>query len=156
MLVQGTVLTFNCDPGYQLEDDTGDMVLCGQNGTWTRPIPKCKPIICESPQNVRNGKTEFGGTTYGQVANYKCKKGHYLIGPHNSTCSEIGVWVPPPPTCFPVDCGEPEPLAHGHVRYEDTTYKHVAHLSCQPGYTLKGADTRLCTTSGIWSKKQPR
>ena len=153
LLQQGTVLTFNCDPGYQL--DNVDTALCGSNGRWSRPVPKCKPIICEFPKNVTNGKTLFGGTSFGQIVNYKCKKGHYLLGPHNSTCTEIGVWEPPPPTCVPVDCNTPDLLENGHVIYEATTYKNVVKLFCNEGFILRGPDTRQCTSSGHWSRKHP-
>ena len=155
LLVQGTVLTFNCDPGYQLEEelDSLDTVTCESN--WSRPIPKCRPVICESPEHVTNGQTEFESTNYGQIANYKCAKGHYLLGPHNSTCTEIGVWEPPPPTCVPVDCRDPTPPEHGHVTYDDTTYRNTVTYTCEAGYTLKGPETRQCTSSGLWSKKQP-
>ena len=152
-LEQGTVLTFNCDPGYQLEDI--DTALCSSKGHWTRPIPKCKPIICSSPENVTNGKTLYGGTTFGQIANYKCRKGHYLLGPHNSTCTEIGVWEPPPPTCVPVDCDTPDTLEHGAVSYEASTYKNVVTYFCSDGYTLRGPETRQCTSSDHWRRKQP-
>ena len=104
---------------------------------------------------MTNGQTEFVSTSYGQIANYKCKRGHYLLGPHNSTCTEIGVWEPPPPTCVPVNCGDPEPMIHGHITYDDTTYRNTVTYSCEAGYTLKGPETRHCTTSGLWSKKQP-
>ena len=93
-------------------------VMCGSNGQWRKPVPKCKPVLCQTPKNVRNGKASFGATTYGEVVIYKCKKGHFLLGPKNSTCTEIGIWEPPAPKCLPVDCGDLEPIAHGHVHYE--------------------------------------
>ena len=101
---QGTRLTYNCDPGYALADV--DSMLCGSNGEWRKPVPKCKPVLCQTPQRVQNGKASFGATTYGEVVIYKCKKGHFLLGPKNSTCTEIGIWMPPPPKCLPVDCDE--------------------------------------------------
>ena len=151
---QGTVLTYNCDPGYEITDI--DTVLCGSNGDWIKPMPKCRPVLCRPPENVANGKTSFGGTTFGEMVIYKCKKGHYLLGPLNSTCTEIGVWEPPPPKCVPVDCGDIEGLEHGSVSYEATSYKNVATFSCSRGFALKGAAERHCTSSGHWSGKQPQ
>ena len=155
-LVQGTVLTYNCDPGYTLENLLEESVECGQSGAWSRPVPRCRHVICQSLLTVRNGKAVLGGTSYGEVANYKCRKGHYLLGPHNSTCSEVGVWEPPPPTCVAVDCGTLVSIAHGEVSWDQTTYKNTARYSCDPGYILKGSNTRQCTSSGIWSKREPR
>ena len=154
-LVPGTVLTYNCDPGHRLEDVMGDSVECSSGGSWSRPVPKCRHVICESVLTVRNGKAVYGGTSYGQIANYKCRKGHYLLGPNNSTCSEVGSWEPPPPTCVPVDCGQPGDILHGDVNYGLTTYKNTAEYSCHSGYILKGSKRRQCTSSGIWSKKVP-
>ena len=86
---------------------------------------------------------------------YKCKKGHYLLGSLNSTCTEIGSWEPPPPKCVPVDCGDIGEIEHGEVKYEATTYKNIAKYSCQNGFTLRGPTDRQCTSSGHWSKKTP-
>ena len=150
---QGAVLTYNCDPGYQLSRH--ETVLCGSNSQWIKPIPKCQPVLCEPPENVPNGKSTFGGTTFGEMVLYKCKKGHYLLGPLNSTCTEIGSWEPPPPKCLPVDCKELVDIEHGQVEYQATSYKNIAKYSCQHGYALKGPEDRQCTSSGHWSKKKP-
>ena len=58
---QGTVLTYNCDPGYQISKH--ETVICGANSQWIKPIPKCRPVLCKPPENVANGKSTFGGTT---------------------------------------------------------------------------------------------
>ena len=151
---QGTLLTYNCDPGYEIV--SVDKVLCGSRGQWIKPMPKCKTVLCQPPKNVANGRTSFGGTTFGEVVIYKCKKGHYLLGPLNSTCTEIGVWEPPAPKCVPVDCGEIKPFEHGSAQYENTTYKSIARYSCIDGFSIRGPTERHCTSSGHWSNKQPR
>ena len=153
-LGQGTTLTYNCDPGYDILESM-DTVLCGHNGTWSRPLPRCAPVICQPPLHVPNGKTSFDGTSFGEMVNYRCKKGHYLLGPLNSTCTEVGLWEPPPPTCVPVDCGQLEGLANGVVTYETTTYKSVATYECTEGFALVGPESRQCSSSGLWNKKPP-
>ena len=152
---QGTVLTYNCDPGYELAASL-DTVLCGPNGQWVAPMPKCRPVLCRPPAPVANGKSTFDGTAYGEMVIYKCKKGHYLLGPMNSTCSEVGAWEPPPPKCVPVDCGDVENIEHGSVEVDATTYKSVAKFTCVKGYTLRGPMDRHCTSSGHWSRKSPQ
>ena len=151
---QGTRLTYNCDPGYQLGDV--DSVECGPSAVWSRPLPICSPLRCSSPLNVTNGKISYGGDTVGKVAAYKCKKGHFLQGPHNSTCTEMGAWDPPPPLCSAVDCGKPKLLQHGSLAYQATTYKSVVRYSCLPGYVLHGPSSRQCGSSGLWSRAPPR
>jgi hypothetical protein len=152
-LSQGTILTYNCDPGYDILDV--DTVLCGSNGAWTRPLPRCAPVVCQPPDNVPNGKTSFDGTSFGEIVNYRCKKGHYLLGPLNSTCTEVGLWEPPPPTCVPVDCGQLDGVANGAVDVEATTYKNVATYTCHEGFALVGPESRQCSSSGLWNKKPP-
>lgn len=130
-------------------------MLCGSRGQWIKPVPKCEPVLCSTPENVPNGKTWFDGTRFGEMVIYKCKKGHYLLGSLNSTCTRIGVWEPPPPTCVPVDCGDLEPVQEGSVQYVSTTYKNTAKYSCKDGYSLRGSEERQCTSSGLWSRREP-
>ena len=144
---QGTTLTYNCDPGYHLGEV--DSVECGPSAIWSRPLPTCSPLLCSSPLNVTNGKISYGGHTVGKVAAYKCKKGHFLQGPHNSTCTELGAWEPPPPLCSAVDCRNPKLLQHGSIAYQSTTYKSVVRYSCLPGYVLHGPSSRQCGSSGV-------
>ena len=151
---QGTTLTYNCDPGYHLGEV--DSVECGPSAIWSRPLPTCSPLLCSSPLNVTNGKISYGGHTVGKVAAYKCKKGHFLQGPHNSTCTELGAWEPPPPLCSAVDCRNPQLLQHGSIAYQSTTYKSVVRYSCLPGYVLHGPSSRQCGSSGLWSRTPPR
>ena len=37
----GDTVTFSCDPGYQLSDDSLSSSTCQQDGQWTHPIPTC-------------------------------------------------------------------------------------------------------------------
>ena len=151
---QGTLLTYNCDPGYEMLDV--DKVLCGNRGQWVKPFPKCKTVLCQTPETVAIGRASFGGITLGEVVTYRCKKGHYLLGPLNSTCTEIGIWEPPPPKCVPVNCGDVAPPEYGIVLYDQSTYKNIARYSCKEGFSLRGPSERQCTSSGRWGNKQPR
>ena len=155
--MQGTVLTFNCVAGYQLEE-ARDTVTC--HHTWSRPLPRCRPVTCPAPATLNNGQTEVAGTEYGQVATYSCGAGHQLLGPRTSTCTQLGEWQPPPPSCAPVDCGEAAAPGQGSVvpgpgAGQDTRYLATLAYSCHPGYTLRGPATRTCTQEGVWSGDQP-
>ena len=133
---------------------------CGPSAIWSRPLPTCEPLLCSSPLNVTNGKISYGGHTVGKVAAYKCKKGHFLQGAHNSTCTFLGAstpsWEPPPPLCSAVDCRSPSLLQHGSLAYQSTTYKSVVRYSCLPGFVLHGPSSRQCGSSGLWSRTAPR
>ena len=54
-----------------------------------------------------------------------------------------------------VDCGAPESIENGQVKYNKTTYKSKATYSCNACYSLEGKKKRSCKQSGVWSKKAP-
>ena len=148
-LLRGTLLTFNCQPGYQLEGP-GDSVQCEPSARWSRPVPRCRPVLCARPEHPHSTRQA------GQLATWRCKTGHMLLGPDNSTCSEAGVWEPAPPICITVDCGPAPAPAQGRVNYTGSRYRDKAQYSCQPGFTLRGPARRECGPGGNWGGQQPR
>lgn len=56
-LTPGSILTFACTFGYQLES-TGS-VTCSDDGLWIGNNPKCVPIKCGIPQSIPNGYVQY-------------------------------------------------------------------------------------------------
>nr|CAD7569536.1 unnamed protein product [Timema californicum] len=56
-----------------------------------------------------------------------------------------------------VDCGMPEPLAHGHFTLASnaTYYGVVVLYDCDPNFELDGHGRRLCMENGTWSSDTP-
>ena len=54
-----------------------------------------------------------------------------------------------------VDCGHPEFIEFGSVDVPTTVESSVARYSCRIGYRLRGASTRTCLSSGVWSGAPP-
>ena len=46
-------------------------------------------------------------------------------------------------------------IAYGAVTWTSLTPYSVATYSCVEGYELVGESTRTCSSSGIWSGKEP-
>ena len=59
-------------------------------------------------------------------------------------------------TCTVVDCGSPVSPANGAIKQlTGTTYGFTVSYSCNSGYSLEGATTRVCQDSGQWSEEVP-
>uniref|UniRef100_A0A8C6JJ95 Uncharacterized protein n=1 Tax=Melopsittacus undulatus TaxID=13146 RepID=A0A8C6JJ95_MELUD len=79
------------------------------NGVWSKPAPKCKVVSCEQP-SVESGRLLSGYRseyTYGDTVVFDCNFRYSLNGSDASTCSENGLWDPPPPRCLLSSCGDP-------------------------------------------------
>ncbi|XP_017372530.1 complement C1r subcomponent [Cebus imitator] len=117
-----------CKQGYQLIE--GNQVLhsftavCQDDGTWHRPMPRCKIKDCGQPRNLPNGAfrytTTMGVNTYKARIQYYCKEPYYKMQTRASsseseqgvyTCTAQGIWKNEQkgekiPRCLPV-CGKP-------------------------------------------------
>ena len=57
---------------------------------------------------------------------------------------------------FFLDCGDVVPVTDGSVSYSSgTTYQSEATFSCDTGYTLSEAITRICRADKTWSNANP-
>nr|XP_005312091.1 complement C1r subcomponent [Chrysemys picta bellii] len=114
----------SCQTGYELME--GDQKLasftavCQDDGTWHRPMPRCKIVSCGDPKNLTNGAfnyvSEHGNNYYQSVITYRCKEPYYRIvtnsGSDTYNCSAHGSWADQDghediPVCLPV-CGKPD------------------------------------------------
>ncbi|KAM3913226.1 complement C1s subcomponent [Leptodactylus fuscus] len=87
----------------------------------------------------------------------KCEEGYEIVSgkkrlpSFRSKCQGDGTWSDKHLKCKPVDCGEPEPLVNGDVKFTLTTYGAKAVYFCKTEYyTLKGDDTYYCSMNGLW------
>ncbi|KAH3700404.1 hypothetical protein DPMN_075380 [Dreissena polymorpha] len=54
------------------------------------------------------------------------------------------------------DCGPlPAPSEGTVTSQKGTTYGQTARYTCNPGYQLLGATTRLCQENGLWTEETP-
>ncbi|KAI8495182.1 carbohydrate binding [Branchiostoma belcheri] len=90
----GDVVTFMCDPGYNLVGPSS--LTCQSNGTWSQRSP-----TCDAPPI--NGLMT-GSNSYGDVVTFMCDPGYNLVGPSSLTCQSDGTWSQRSPTCDAAGC----------------------------------------------------
>jgi hypothetical protein len=95
----GETVKFTCTKGrYLVGNDTRS---CLPNGRWTGKNPVCKPVECDRPNEVENGRVIVVNeiTTYGGSAEYHCIPNFNRIGPYLRKCMEDGKWSGDEPRC---------------------------------------------------------
>ncbi|XP_040851778.1 mannan-binding lectin serine protease 2-like, partial [Ochotona curzoniae] len=91
---------------------------------------------------------------------YELLQGHLPLTSFTAVCQKDGSWTPAMPECSIVDCGPPEDIANGQVRYvtdaDVTTFKAVIEYSCEgPFYTLSVGDGKyVCEADGFWTSSR--
>ncbi|CAN8028078.1 unnamed protein product [Ixodes persulcatus] len=157
-----------CDPQHRIEGDK--RWTCQLDGTWLGET-KCVLSECEPPDPPLNGVvsgTDFNVTS---IVHYHCNTGHRLQGNPHRTCLPAGTWGGLVPTCEPFavcnatnagvgecpaeECAIPPSLANGRVIHDTLAVGGTARYSCNPGFRLVGAPTRLCGRGAAWEGRAP-
>jgi CUB/sushi domain-containing protein len=128
-LVPGSILTFTCLFGYQLESSAE--VQCSHEGFWIGQIPKCVPIQCGTPPEIDHATVQLSrpdNDRVGSVASYVYQSGFEHFGPAELKCTESGTWLDRNkqatlPVCMPVDCGSPPTVDNGGVYAEEKDFR---------------------------------
>ncbi|XP_074178083.1 complement receptor type 1 isoform X9 [Rhinolophus sinicus] len=165
----GMVVTYQCHTGpngKKLYDLVGEKsIYCTSKdnrvGIWSSPSPQCINLVkCPIPE-VENGIMESGFKHYfslNDTVMFKCKPGFTMKGNNIVWCQPNSTWNPPLPKCFK-GCLPPPHIHHGNYNKMDkeffSTGQEVSY-SCEPGYTLIGADSMQCTSLGTWSHRAPK
>ena len=55
-----------------------------------------------------------------------------------------------------INCGDPGTPTNGQRSLSSTTYNSVVNYTCDVGYTLQGANSRTCQSSGQWTRSVPQ
>lgn len=118
-LVQGTVVTYQCYPGYQVVGS--ELLMCQWDLTWSGDLPSCERggrhcslmedageeaadvpcsppavVSCPDPGQVENGRRVLSDPhlTAGSTVQYVCNKGFTLSGNSLLTCFNRGASGP--------------------------------------------------------------
>ncbi|CAL9684647.1 unnamed protein product [Knipowitschia caucasica] len=113
-LVQGTVVTYQCYPGFQLEG--AELLMCQWDLTWSGDLPSCQRVVsCPDPGKVDHSRRVLSssGFSVGSSVQFVCEKGFSLRGNSLLTCYSRGTggprWSQSLPSCTPEAF---EPCAH--------------------------------------------
>uniref|UniRef100_A0A3B3DJN6 CUB and Sushi multiple domains 3b n=1 Tax=Oryzias melastigma TaxID=30732 RepID=A0A3B3DJN6_ORYME len=152
----GQNVTFQCQPGYRMEEDGSPVRMCTHNGTWSGSMPICTAVTCLSPPAISNGALQGSDFEWGSSVSYSCSPGYELSFPAVLTCVSNGTWNGMLPQCLPKFCGDPGTPVGGSREGRSFIYQSEVSFSCSPPLILVGTATRRCESDGTWSGTQPR
>lgn len=149
----GSAVQYSCKPGHTLVGS--DIRLCLRNREWSGASPRCEAISCPKPNPVTDGSIRGSNYSYLSVLYYECNSGYVLNGTSRRTCQEDKTWDGDEPVCVPVDCGSPPSSANSQVKGEEYTFQKEVQYTCNTGFLLEGASSRVCLADGSWSGNTP-
>uniref|UniRef100_A0A8C8AQF1 Sushi, von Willebrand factor type A, EGF and pentraxin domain-containing protein 1 n=1 Tax=Otus sunia TaxID=257818 RepID=A0A8C8AQF1_9STRI len=149
----GSVVYYECDPGYQLNGPTERR--CQENQKWDGSEPICIPVSCSPPPVLENGQVTGEEYTFQRHTEYKCNEGFLLDGDRSRVCLANGTWSGIAPVCKAVTCPEPLPLSNGRTSGSDFGFKKEVHYHCNEGYSLQGVSALTCQSDGTWDSDAP-
>ena len=153
----GSVVTFACNEGYELQNDS-NTTICQADGNWTNPDPpdECSIIYCETPGPLANGQVVGSVFTFGSTINFICNSGFVLVGESSSICLKDKSWSTEAPTCRRV-CSQLQVSFPLNVVNKKSTYSvgNMIIFSCSSGYDLIGELSLICNFNGQWNGPIP-
>ncbi|XP_018604286.2 seizure protein 6 isoform X2 [Scleropages formosus] len=166
-LVHGTVITYQCYPGFELVGT--EILMCQWDLTWSGDLPSCEKVLsCPDPGSVEHSRRVMSGhrLTVGSTVQYVCNRGYMLTGNSLLTChnrdSRGPKWSERPPKCVPESyepCRHPGAPPFSIQSQEKHSYQpgETLRFSCQSGYQLQGEPALRCTAGhpSQWSHPPP-
>ncbi|XP_034540434.1 seizure protein 6 homolog isoform X2 [Notolabrus celidotus] len=153
-LIHGTVITYQCYPGYELVGS--EILMCQWDLSWSGDVPKCQEVMtCHDPGNVEHSHKVITGSRFavGSSVQYICNKGYILSGSSLLTCynrdSATPKWNERLPKCVPEKyepCRNPGAASTSVQSSEKAFYQagEMLTFSCHSGYELQGEATIYC------------
>ncbi|KAI8507036.1 hypothetical protein Bbelb_154750, partial [Branchiostoma belcheri] len=145
------VLTFTCDPGYDLVGNP--TITCQADATWSGTVPTCTRKECPLLSAPTNGAVT-GSNFYQDVATFTCDTGYNLAGDPSLTCQADATWSAAAPTCTLNQCPLLTAPANGAMTGTNF-YQDVATFTCDSGYDLVGNTAITCQADATWSGAVP-
>nr|XP_033952694.1 LOW QUALITY PROTEIN: seizure protein 6 homolog [Pseudochaenichthys georgianus] len=166
-LVQGTVMTYQCYPGYQVVG--AELLMCQWDLTWSGDLPSCERVVsCPDPGKVEHSRRVLSGShfTVASTIQYICDKGFTLSGNSLLTCFNRGSsgpkWNQKLPQCLPEvlePCSHPGTPTYGVPSSNKIQFQagETLHYSCLPGHQLLGEPVLHCVPGhpSQWSGLPP-
>uniref|UniRef100_A0A8C3QE11 E-selectin n=1 Tax=Geospiza parvula TaxID=87175 RepID=A0A8C3QE11_GEOPR len=149
-----------CEEGYELT--ALESVHCTSAGLWSAPLAACKAVTCPALEMPAHGPVNCSHPTvqltWGTTCEFSCEEGFTLTGSATLQCGSSGAWDRQQPECAAVTCPALEMPAHGAVNCShpavQLTWGTTCEFSCEEGFTLTGAATLQCGSSGAWDRQQ--
>ncbi|EOA95788.1 P-selectin, partial [Anas platyrhynchos] len=159
---------FSCQPGFELIGPESS--ACTAMGTWSGDTPQCKAITCpvlRAPEHGRMSCSHLHDNfSLNSTCAFSCQPGFELIGPESHECTAMGTWSGDIPQCKgraagkAITCPVLRAPEHGRMNcshlYGSFTFTSTCAFSCQPGFELKGSQSRACMAMRTWTGDTPR
>ncbi|XP_054428939.1 seizure protein 6 homolog isoform X6 [Pteronotus mesoamericanus] len=166
-LVHGTVVTYQCYPGYQVVGSS--VLMCQWDLTWSEDLPFCQRVTsCHDPGDVEHSRRLISSPKFpvGATVQYICDQGFVLTGSAILTCHDRQAsspkWSDRAPKCLLEQfkpCHGLRAPENGACSPEKRLHPAGAtvHFSCAPGYVLKGEASIKCVPGhpSHWSDPPP-
>ncbi|XP_077954994.1 seizure protein 6 homolog isoform X10 [Gasterosteus aculeatus] len=166
-LVQGSVVTYQCYPGYQVVGV--ELRMCQWDLTWSGDLPSCEKVLsCADPGKVEHSRRVLSGPhfTVKSTIQYICNKGFTLSGNSLLTCFNRGSmgpkWSQKLPRCLPEmykPCGHPGTPTYGIPSSNKLHFQagETLHYTCLTGHQLLGESILNCVPGhpSQWSGLPP-
>ncbi|KAJ3613337.1 hypothetical protein NHX12_019587 [Muraenolepis orangiensis] len=162
----GTVLQYNCDPGYMA--DGPSTLTCTPLGHWSAEPPRCiNSGMCRTPLEPDNGgytchPSPCRRFSHGTVIEFFCDQGFVLKGDFKYVTCQDGQWdASIQVSCVSQVCVRPFTVQHGSTNLSESNRGSfpvgtVLQYSCDSGFLVEGASILTCTPLGHWSSEPPR
>uniref|UniRef100_A0A8C7D7Z2 Seizure related 6 homolog n=1 Tax=Oncorhynchus kisutch TaxID=8019 RepID=A0A8C7D7Z2_ONCKI len=165
-LVHGTVVTYQCYPGFQLVGT--ELLMCQWDLTWSGDLPSCERVLlCADPGTVEHSRRVMSGPrfTVGSTVQYICNKGYTLSGNSLLSCYNHGSsgpkWSERLPKCVLnyEPCRNPGTPSYSTQISEKPLYQagETLRFSCLRGHELLGEPVLRCVPGhpSQWSSLPP-
>uniref|UniRef100_UPI003AAC8A51 seizure protein 6-like n=1 Tax=Centroberyx gerrardi TaxID=166262 RepID=UPI003AAC8A51 len=166
-LVHGTVVTYQCYPGYQVVG--AELLMCQWDLTWSGDLPSCERVVsCADPGKVEHSRRVLTGPrlTVGSTIQYVCNKGFTLSGNSLLTCYNHGSsgpkWNQKLPRCLSeafAPCSHPGTPTYGIPSSDKLLFQagETLRYSCLAGHKLLGEPVLHCVPGhpSQWSGLPP-
>ena len=150
----GDAVRFSCKANYKLLGKA--ILLCGEEGQWDYPAPRCGEIKCDDPPRVPH--TNFvrqPSYPVDTVMEYTCQHGYFMDGRNTIRCLADGQWEVSRPSCSIITCGPPIQVDHATHIGENHTFASVVEYQCEDGYLINGPSVLECLVTSIWNDSAP-
>ncbi|NWU99169.1 CR1L protein, partial [Upupa epops] len=166
----GTVVSYDCRPGYVRISGKPLALTCGKDLQWSPTEPFCTVRKCRHPGELENGVIHVADLSFGSKATFSCHEGYRLVGVKEISCVLEGDgvdWSKALPFCESIPCEPPPKIANGHYTKQDEyRYQTVVTYACDDvpqgtdPFSLIGQDSIFCTQgadfNGVWSGPPPQ